>query len=371
MPEILASAAAEVGATDVVVYLVDFGQTSLQPLPDLSIHATRATPEPLAASMAGRAFTEEHAVIAVRDDGVRVWVPILEGSDRSGVVACTIPHEDDGVVGSLGDLGLLAGYLIAAQARCTDVYNLYRRRRDMSVAASMQWDLLPPLVMRTRSVVVAGLIEPAYEVGGDCFDYADNGPVLDLAVMDAMGHGLHSAVLASLAMGAYRHGRRDARTLLAMHDGLAEALTSQYQDASFVTGVLARLDTTTGELTWTNAGHPPPLLVRGGRVLGELAGFPTPPWGLEDGTPAIASEMLEPGDAVLLYTDGVIEARTPEGDLFGLERLIDFTQNHASDLTRPEEIVRRLVGSVLEHQNSDLRDDATVVLVRWTGPDGA
>jgi serine phosphatase RsbU (regulator of sigma subunit) len=79
---------------------------------------------------------------------------------------------------------------------------------------------------------------------------------------------------------------------------------------------------------------------------------------------------LEPGDGVLLYTDGVTESRTPEGDLFGLDRLIDLTQANASDLIRPEELVRRLVGSVLDHQRADLRDDATVVLVRWNGPPG-
>ena len=63
----------------------------------------------------------------------------------------------------------------------------------MSLAASMQWDLLPPLVMQAGSVSIAGLIEPAYDVGGDCFDYSLNGPVFDFAIMDAMGHGVSSA----------------------------------------------------------------------------------------------------------------------------------------------------------------------------------
>jgi serine phosphatase RsbU (regulator of sigma subunit) len=84
--------------------------------------------------------------------------------------------------------------------------------------------------------------------------------------------------------------------------------------------------------------------------------------------PTVATEALEPGDAVLLYTDGVTEARTPEGDLFGVDRLVDVAQNSASDLIHPEEIVRRLVAAVLDHQRADLQDDATVVMVRWTGP---
>ena len=153
----------------------------------------------------------------------------------------------------------------------------------MSLAASMQWDLLPPLVIKTEAVAVAGIVEPAYDVGGDCFDYAANGPTFDLAIMDAMGHGLGSATVSGLAMGAYRNDRREARSLEAMHTTLAETITTQYRQTTFVTGQLARIDCRTGELTWTNAGHPRPLLVRHGQVVGQLWCKPTPPWGLADG----------------------------------------------------------------------------------------
>jgi serine phosphatase RsbU (regulator of sigma subunit) len=371
VPEILAAAAGDLGATDVTVYLVDFGQTMLEPLPDRSAHADVPAAEAVAATMAGRAFTEQRVITAEREDGVRVWVPVVEGSDRTGVVALTIPGLAEGAEAAVEDLGLLAGYLIAAQARCTDLYNLYRRRQSMSLAASMQWDLLPPLVLQTPNVTVSGLVEPAYDVGGDCFDYAVNGSSLDLAIMDAMGHGTHSASLAGLAVGSYRRDRREARPLSVMHENLGATLSAQYRDASFVTGILARLATDTGELTWTNAGHPPPLLLRGGNVVDELRCPPTPPWGLAPGTPTVATAHLEPGDSILLYTDGVIEARTPDAELFGLERLIDHAQALASDLVRAEEVVRRLVRSVLEHQRADLRDDATVVMVRWDGSDGS
>jgi len=371
MPEILSSAAAELGATDLVVYLVDFGQTTLEPLPDRALHAELSVSEPVSATMAGRAFTDQQVLTAQRDDGLRVWVPVLEGSDRTGVIALSLPEADDAVLQACEELGLLAGYLIAAQARCTDVYNLYRRRRSMSLAASMQWDLLPPLVLRSTTVAVAGLVEPAYDVGGDCFDYADNGAVFDLAIMDAMGHGLRSAALSALVMGAYRHSRREARSLDFMHQHLDVTLRAQYDDASFVTGVLARIDTDTGVLTWTNAGHPPPLLVRGGQVIRELTSRSVSPWGLIEASPNVQSEPLEPGDSILLYTDGVTEARTNEGELFGLDRLIDITQNHASDLYGPEELVRQVVRKVLEHNQVDLRDDAAIVAARWSGPPAA
>ena len=73
---------------------------------------------------------------------------------------------------------------------------------------------------------VAGLLEPAYEVGGDCFDYALNGDVmLDVAVFDAMGHGLPSSIISGLAVGAYRHARRTGVPLdrLFAHDGRARS----------------------------------------------------------------------------------------------------------------------------------------------------
>ncbi|MGQ0617340.1 MAG: PP2C family protein-serine/threonine phosphatase [Acidimicrobiia bacterium] len=368
VPEILAQAAADLGADDVVVYLIDFGQTVLEPLPDRSTHAEVPTSEAVAATMAGRAFIDQRVVTAARERGARAWVPIVEGSDRTGVVALTVAEADDTVLEACEELGLLAGYLIAAHARCTDLYNLYRRRHRMSLAASMQWDLLPPLVLKTGTVSVAGLVEPAYDVGGDCFDYAANGPVFDFAIMDAMGHGLTSAVVAGLALGSYRHDRREARSLVAMHDTLSETITAQYRGETFVTGLLGRIDTGTGIFTWTNAGHPPPLLIRAGRVVGELHCRPTPPWGLLEGTPNVASEALEPGDCVLLYTDGVTDARTPDGEDFGFERLIEVVHGQASDLVQPEEVVRLVVRSVLEHRNADLADDATVVLLRWEGP---
>jgi len=351
-----------------VVYLVDFGQTVLEPMPDRAAHAEVPVSETLATTMAGRAFTEQQVLTADRDNGVRVWVPIVEGSDHTGVVAFTVPAVDERLLETCAELGILAGYLIAAHARCTDLYNLYRRRHSMSLAASMQWDLLPPLVLKAEGVAVAGLVEPAYDIGGDCFDYAVNGAFLDFAIIDAMGHGLASARIASLAMGCYRHDRREGQSLSAMHNNLGTTIAAQYPDSSFATGLLARIELDTGALTWTNAAHPLPLLIRHGQVIGELPCQPTPPWGVSGRPPTVANERLEPGDCLLLYTDGVTEARTSNGDFFGIDRLIDLTNRHASDLLKPEAVLRQLIASVREHHGfEDLADDATVVIVRWDG----
>ena len=232
----------------------------------------------------------------------------------------------------------------------------------------MQWDLLPPLVVRTDSVSVAGLVEPAYDVGGDCFDYAANGPTFDLAIMDAMGHGLGSATVASLAMGSYRHDRREARSLTAMHTALGRHhhLPVRRVDVRDRAARPHRLPD--GRLQLDQRRPSSPVAHPPGRVVGELASRPTPPWGALEGRPRWPPRAWSPATAVLLYTDGVTDARTPEGELFGIDRLIDLTSRTASDLLRPEEIVRQVVRAVLDHQDADLTDDATMVLVQWQGP---
>jgi len=363
------------GVTDVVVYLVDFAQTVLEPMPDTGTHTDLPQQEPVVGSMAGRAFVDGVAVLAERSDGSRVWSPIIEGSDRTGVLALTVPGSAEPILAACEELGLLAGYLIATQARTTDVYNLHRRRRALSLAASMQWDLLPPLVFKTPSITVAGLLEPAYDVAGDCFDYALNARTLDVGIIDAMGHGVASALMSALAVGSYRHDRREGNALEHIHINLDETIAAHCPPLTFATGQLVQIDTDTGAMTWTNAGHPLPLLIRDGQVSSELKCEPPLPWGLasaldRSAVPAIATEPLQPGDSVLLYTDGVIEAHEPGGELFGLDRLADIAGRHTSDLLEPEEIVRQIVRSVLDHQADQLDDDATLVLIRWNGPTG-
>ena len=364
--DLLARAGAQVG-TDVTLYLVDFGQVVLQPVPSFS--DPQVVPEEnVATSLAGRAFTTGTTVTADRPDGVRVWVPVREQSVRAGVLAVTVPVADPVTLEGCQRLADLAGLMVSGAAPYTDLMHVRRRGRGMTLAASMQWDLLPPLTLRSRRAVVTGLLEPAYEVAGDAFDYSMNGQRLDVAVLDGMGHGIASTLLTTLAVGAYRHGRRDGRELPALHAGVDAAVADQYDGDAFVTGLLARLRLDTGELEWSCAGHPAPLLLRDRRVVGSLSCDPAPPFGLDSANPQVQSTALEPGDSVLLYTDGVVEARTVEGTELGLERLVDLLEREAAAETPPEETLRRLIRSTLDHRGGTLRDDATLVLLRWLEP---
>jgi serine phosphatase RsbU (regulator of sigma subunit) len=369
VPAAIESAGAEFGASDVVTYLVDFGQVLLEPLGDFSAHNELPHSEEVGSTMAGRAFLTQSPVRAERAEGTRVWVPIREGSDRTGVLAMTVPDDEPDTLQSCADLAVLAGYLIASNARVSDLFNLHRRRKEMTLAASMQWDLLPPQVFRSPLVALAGLVEPAYEVGGDCFDYAMNGPVLDVALMDSMGHGLNSAILAGLAVGCYRHDRRHGRTLQAMHQELDTVIRDRYHGSSFVTGQLAQFNVETGHLRWTNAGHPLPLHIRNGRVVGDFACPPTVPWGfgIKEGQPEIAEASLDPGDSVLFYTDGAVDGKKSRGGGFGLDHLIDIVGQSASNQLPAEEIVRHVAKAIFEHHSQRLDDDATLFIVQWDG----
>lgn len=359
-------------ARDLVLYLVDYEQEILQPYVDGSSLAVHPE-EPVSSTLAGRAYITGEQVSAERADGVRVWVPVLEHSLRSGVLAVTVHARTAEVSAELDTLATVAGLLVASAARYTDLVHVRKRGRSMTLAASMQWDLLPPLTLRAGHAVVAGLLEPAYEVAGDGFDYAVNGERVDVAVFDGMGHGIGSTLMTTLAMGTYRHQRRERQSLATTSGVIDRAVAQQFAGEAFVTGLLARLDAASGQLEICCAGHPAPLLLRGRQVVGELTCPASLPWGLDDQPPDGVGESttvvtLQPGDIVVLYTDGMVEGRNRDGREFGVERLGDLLEREAASGRLPEEVLRRLVRTVVEHQGGMLRDDATAVLMQWTGP---
>jgi serine phosphatase RsbU (regulator of sigma subunit) len=354
-------------ACDPVVYLADYSRQVLIPL-------TAGIPaEAVDGTMAGRAFTTGEPMVSDAGGHARVWVPVLEQAARSGVLAVTLPDATpDSVsrdsVEQAGLLGVFAGLALAAMNRVTDSPRVRRHGRNLSLPASIQWDLLPPWSIRMPGAVIAGILEPAYDVAGDAYDYAASDGLLHFAVIDGMGHGIGATLLVGLAVGAYRHARRAALPAQEVHAAIDGALSAGYDDLSFATGLVGTLAAGTGRLEWTCAGHPPPLLLRGRKAVAELGCDPTVPFGLGTGPPAVSSCDLEPGDAVLLYTDGVTEAHSPGGEQFGLGRLTDLLERESSGGHEPEELLRRLVRAVLDHQDGELRDDATLLLLRWDGP---
>jgi serine phosphatase RsbU (regulator of sigma subunit) len=357
------------GATDLVLYLIDYEHTTLMPHPDVLPHGERPEVASVDGTMAGRAFQTGTVLAAERPEGEwQVWVPVQERANKLGVLAMSVPDFDEQVEYFCIELGYAAAYLLMASAHYTDLPHLLRRRKDMDLAAEMQWSLLPPLSYAGAGATLAGLLEPAYEVGGDCFDYAANDGILDVAIFDAMGHGLTSAILASLLVGAYRHSRRAGLSLPGVATAVDSAARAFPGPVTFATALLARLNLASGRLSWLTCGHPQPIVVRRGATLAALDIQPGVPIGLGALGPVVGTLVeveLEPGDGVLLYTDGVTEARDPDGEAFGEHRLRDLLAREHLAGGPPQEVIRRLVRSAVSHSQIRLRDDATMLYIRW------
>ncbi|MEU8118133.1 PP2C family protein-serine/threonine phosphatase [Spirillospora sp. NPDC049024] len=368
-PQLIAPLVAEevraIGGRDVSILLQDYAQLTLVPLPGRGL--TDGEPLPLEGSPAGRAFLSETVVEQRQADGVRMFLPLLDGSDEIGVMALTLDKVDDDDRRLLRRLAGLVADMLVTKNNYTDQFLRARRRVPMSVSAEIQWSLLPPLTMTTPQVAVAGILEPAYDVAGDSLDYALNDDILHLAMIDAMGHGLNAAVLATVAVGAYRHARRAEAGLSELYAFMDTAIDEQFGPDHFVTAQMMRLNIGTGHLQWVNAGHPAPMLIRDHKVIGALEGHGTLPVGFGGSTPQINHRRLLPGDRVLAYTDGLIEEHTAGGTLFGEDRLIATIERVGPASATAQQMVRDLSHALMGERGGITSDDATLLLIEWRG----
>jgi serine phosphatase RsbU (regulator of sigma subunit) len=265
---------------------------------------------------------------------------------------------------SLADLADEAGLALELAAGYTDVIHTARRRKPLIPAAEIQNSLLPPRIARFDQASVAGGVLPAYDVGGDFFDYAGNADGLWLAVVDAMGKGNRAAILSTLSLAALRSVRRRDGTLEEAAEAMHAALIEVTGGESFVTAVLARWQMATGVLSWICCGHPAPLLVeQDGQVL-ELAAERTFPLGVDLGPASFprGEQLLKPGMRLVLYSDGVSERRRDDGELFGLEGIKAAVRD--TGMAEADATVRCLQDAVLAAAHRPLRDDATLLVVK-------
>lgn len=366
LPALVAAAAAELGADRGTLYVVDYDQTLLVPL----VEAGLAEPLPVEGTLAGRTFSDVVQHVSAADEGRGLWSPVLDGTDRIGVLHLEFPpgtELDDELLRICLDVAGLLAELVMTKALYGDGVERARRRSLMTVPAELQWTLLPPLTFVSPRVAIAGVLAPAAEVAGDTFDYALNGDVAHLAVLDAMGHGMEACLLAAVAVSTLRNARRSGQELVDTVRAIDAQIAAQFGVDRFVTAVIGELEVSTGRWRWVTCGHPAALLVRGGRVvkvLDDVIGAPLG-LGLLDEHPLVGEERLEPGDRLVLYTDGVVEARDAAGDFFGIDRLVELVGRQAAAARPVAETLRRLNLAVLEHQEGALQDDATTVLVEW------
>ena len=346
------------GGRDVAMVLVDLEQLVLRSITGDGVEL------PVEGSAAGDAFRSESFATEPADGGIRLWVPILDSAERVGVLGAVVDDDREETRRQWAVLGGLIGELVVTKTRYGDALAVARRTRPVTLAAELRWSLLPPLTFTSPDIVIAGMLEPAYEIAGDTFDYAVNGDLAHVGLFDAMGHGLEACRMANLAVGSYQNSRRTGADLIATTVVMDAQMLDQFGESRFVTGQLATLQLSTGQLTVVNAGHPAPTVFHADGTFEELPVESSPPIGIDLGARTMSTARLREGDILLFHTDGITEARSSDETEYGAERLRKLVCGLLGEEMRPAEVIRRVIVDVIEH-GRPLRDDATLVLVGW------
>jgi hypothetical protein len=334
--------------TDTELLLVDYRLTALVPL-------SGTDPVTRPGHPAWRSF--DHQVEEV--DGPAVYLPVTARGDRIGVLRLAPTPADPTQRAELGEVAVLLAHELAGVRLSTDRYTVAARTQRLTLAAEMQWELLPGRCRSRPSFSLAGQLEPAYAVRGDSFDWADESDRLWLSTVNGSGEGVAAATLTALATHALRNARR-AGLELADQAALADqALYAHYRGAQHLAALLLAVDLVTGEVQAIDAGSPRLLLLRDGSV-DEITLDHQLPLGMFEGTIYRPQTFrLEPGDRLFIVSDGVFEAVSEKAGRYGEMALARFVRR--SHAAAPLEAVRSLLGDLRAFVSSDLIDDAVAV----------
>lgn len=340
---------------DVDLLQVDYRLSSLLPL----LGGGPAVTHP--GDPAWRTFDHQAEVVA----GHTGYLPVTVRGERLGVLRCA-PYP--GGARERGELARIATWLaheLQAASSGTDRYTVAARTRRLTLAAEMQWELLPGRSRTGPAYGLAGQLEPAYAVRGDSFDWAEQDGCLHLAMLKGMGDGMAAALLTTLATQALRNARR-AGLALTDQAGLADqAIFSEHRGGTYVAALLLELNLATGELRAVDAGSPRVLILRGGEVIDQPLEKHVP-LGMFEASDYVAETFrLRPGDRLVVVSDGVVDAvgaTGPYGEA-ALGRFLRRTRPLA-----PLQAVRSLLGDLRAFVSADLEDDAVVVCLDWNPP---
>ena len=344
----------EYAATDLDLLQVDYRLAALLPLLD-GPAVTRA------GDPAWRCFDHQSEVMA----GHVCLVPVTARGERIGVLRCTPGPDARSVRAELPEIATLLAHELQAAAAGTDRYAVAARTTRLTLAAEMQWELLPGRSRSGPSFSLAGQLEPSYAVHGDSFDWAEQRGRLSLNVLNGHGDGMNAALLTSLATYALRNARRAG---LAPADQAAladQAVFAQHRGDVHVETLLLELDLATGEVQAIDAGSPRMMVLRGGDVLDQPleAQFPLGMFETSEYRPQ--SFRLQAGDRLFVVSDGVFNA-AKDNSRYGESALHRFVRRTGS--LAPLQAIRSLLGDLRAFVEGDLDDDAVAVCLDWTGP---
>ncbi|MFI7080388.1 PP2C family protein-serine/threonine phosphatase [Micromonospora sp. NPDC049903] len=321
-----------------------------------------ATVQPFDGGAAEQALRTQTVQVTRQADDWTVLAPVTDRGEAIGLLEMTLPTEPGAqALGEITRTAHALAFVVIANRRHTDLFEWGQRTTPFTLSAEIQRRLLPSsFTCEASAFTLSGWLEPAASIGGDTFDYSLGRDVLHFSVTDAMGHGVASALTATLGVGSLRNTRRRPAGLVEQAD-VANAAVAEHAvvRGSYVTAVLGRLDLRTGVCALLNAGHVPPLLVRDGttqpvRLPGNL------PLGMFADAEYHHEEItLQPGDRLVLVTDGMLERNAAGLDLPAVLPTL-------GDL-HPREAVRALADAVLQVAGHTLADDATLLVLDWYG----
>lgn len=346
------------GTEAVTLLLATLEQTELCPM------SGRGRPVAIDDGPAGRCFTRGDTVL----DDATTWVPVTHRGDRMGVLGLAGADAtaiDPGAARSLGDAVALQ---LAADRGASDAAEVVRRTQEMHVGAELVASLLPPTTYVDEQVSLAVVMEPTYGAGGDAVDHSVADGSLRAVIVDATGHGFQASQVSAVAVASFRSARRAGEDLLGAWALMDRWVGDAGDGTRYATAALVDLRLDTGRLTWVSAGHPAPVVVRANGEVQELDADPAPPLGTGlGGEPTPGEEYLEPGDLLVLHTDGLTEARGLDGRMLGLDGFLEVLRAEMARGGLLAERLRRLRLDLLAREDAWLSDDATLLVVEWLG----
>jgi serine phosphatase RsbU (regulator of sigma subunit) len=316
---------------------------------------------------AGRAFASQQPVVRPAGDGWELHAPMTVYGDRVGVLTVSLPREPDATAQRrlAGVATVLARALKVADLN-TDLYQQIRRRSRLTLAAEIQWQLLPGRSCICDEYHLAGMLEPAYAIWGDNFDWSASADHLTASVTNGMGRGTEAALLTQLTISALRNARRSGAGIIDQAMLANESIHYQHQGLLHVETLLMRFDLRSGRVTAVDSGSPVIFRLRDGDVT-RVELDAQLPLGMFGDTGYTEQEFaVEPGDRLVIVSDGVHTAASPKGDPYGTSALPRALRE--TRLQDPSEAVRTLTRGLLDyHEGGELLDDAVILCVDWTG----
>lgn len=296
---------------------------------------------------------------AARAARAKLVVPVRRQGELLGLILLGPKVSDEDYdEHDLEYLGAVAGQLAIGFGQTPS----HVQRRELDEAREIQAGLLPRSLPTLTGFALAAHWQPAREVAGDYYDVVPLGvDRVALCIADVTGKGMPAALLMSNLQATVKTFAATAESPDALCRRVNRIMATNMAPGRFITLFYGVLDAASRTLAYTNAGHNPPLLLRhdgtcetletGGLLLGA---FPEADYGQ-------ARIELRPGDRLVLFTDGLVEAENATRELYGDDRLLETLRRHASDSA--EELQRRILAAAAEHCGGEFQDDATLIVV--------